>query len=121
MAFTKESFFDLQTGNADDSLFSEWKRNEIDEMQRGIGGDLSNDGILIAQVNKSFVDSVPFAMNDIEFGFVTNAMRDTMLSGCHAGITNDKTFLGQVCCASLNAGLSAIVRLGLLLSKDIQS
>eukprot|EP00118_Oscarella_pearsei_P010864 m.68925 g.68925 ORF g.68925 m.68925 type:complete len:180 (+) comp35570_c0_seq7:1954-2493(+) len=70
LAFTRSSFFSLYTGTPDDELFDSWISSEHKEMERGLGGEMANSGLLMSDV------SLPCQYEALKW-----ALRDTLLLG----------------------------------------
>lgn len=75
MAYIRDTFVNPYTKErGDNSLFDEWKQTEITEMERAIGGDIANDGLILESKNTTG-----------DFEIIKYALRDTMLAGCRSG------------------------------------
>ena len=84
MTYTRETFFSPFTGERDDAMFDDWKKTELSEMERALGGDIANDGLALEQETSVKLQASSFPKESFELA--SNAMRDTLLAGCRSGM-----------------------------------
>ncbi|KAJ4453714.1 putative Adenylyltransferase and sulfurtransferase MOCS3-1 [Paratrimastix pyriformis] len=105
MAFCRNEFISKYSGTRDLELFDSWTASEVSEMQKALGGDTANTGLMGGEAHDGM---------SAETRALRCLLRDTIVLGHQAGVAEEPEIFAD--CPEAELATHALIQLGLMMT-----